>query len=57
MAEQNKRRNLRWKFKEVAKLGKASDNDQSRSEWTFWYDLPKNGMAKLNSDKVNDFRV
>ena len=57
MAEQSKRKNLRWKFKELAKVDKASDNDQSCSEWPFWYVLPKNWIAGFVRDKVNDFII
>ena len=55
MAEQSKRRNLRWNFREMAKLCKASDNDCS--EWPFWNDLFKNCLASFVRDKVNDFTV
>ena len=41
MVEQNKRRHLGWKFREVAKLGKASDNDQSCRNLSFWHYLFK----------------
>ena len=45
------------KFRRVAKVGKASDNDQSCSEWPFSYDLSKNRFARVVRDKVNDFSV
>ena len=50
------RKNLRWNFREMAKLGKASDNDQSCSEWPFWYDLFKNCFTGFVRNKVNDFK-
>ena len=53
MVEQNKRKNLSQKFREVAKLGKASDNNQSCRDYPFWYDLFKNLIARVVSDKVN----
>ena len=39
----------------LAKVGKASDNVQSWSEWPFWYHLFKNRIARDVRDKVNDF--
>ena len=57
MAEQNKRRNLTLNFRELAKLGKVTDKDQTCSEWLFWYDLFKNWIAGFVRDKVNDFTV
>ena len=43
------------KFRRLAKVGKASDNDQSCSEYPFWHDLSKNHFARVVRDKVNDF--
>ena len=54
MAEHNKRRNLSQKFRDVAKLDKALDNDQTCRVYPFWYDLFKNPIAGVVYDKVND---